>query len=121
MLISRLLLPISALSLVLVNTLPNLAQDGHRFLCNIGSSTASCRAELSNDALTLTLNDGSSLTARRLGSWKQISTEGGMERSCNVRIDLGDDFVYGLLKVNAKRGTSLIWPQRQIDIRELKD
>ena len=112
---------ISALSLVLAHSLPTLAEDSPRFLCSNGSSTAPCRAELSNDALTLTLKDGSSLTAKRLGSWKQNKTDSGMERSCNVRIDLGDDFVYGLLKVNSKKGTSLIWPQRQIDINDLKD
>lgn len=111
----------SALSLVLANSLPNLAENSLRFLCSNGSSTARCRAELSNDALTLTLKDGSNLTAKRLGSWKQNRTESGMERSCNVRIDLGDDFVYGLLKVNSMKGTSLIWPQRQIDINDLKD
>ena len=117
----RLSWAISAFSLVLATSLPNLAEDSPRFLCSNGSSTTPCRAELSNDALTLTLKDGSSLTAKRLGSWKQNRTESGMERSCNVRIDLGDDFVYGLLKVNSKKGTSLIWPQRQIDINDLKD
>ena len=117
----RLSWAISAFSLVLATSLPNLAEDSPRFLCSNGSSTAPCRAELSNDALTLTLKDGSSLTAKRLGDWKQSRTESGMERSCNVRIDLGDDFVYGLLKVNSKKGTSLIWPQRQIDINDLKD
>ena len=117
----RLSWAISALSLVLASSLPNLAEDSSGFLCSNGSSTAPCRAELSNDALTLTLKDGSSLTAKRLGDWKQSRTESGMERSCNVRIDLGDDFVYGLLKVNSKKGTSLIWPQRQIDINDLKD
>ena len=111
----------SALSLVLTNSMPNLAEDSPSFLCSNGSSTAPCRAELSNDALTLTLKDGSSLTAKRLGRWKQNTTASGLERSCNVRIDLGDDFVYGLLKVNSKKGTSLIWPQRQIDINDLKN
>ena len=112
---------IGALSLVLANSLPHLAEDSPKFLCSNGSSTAPCSAELSNDALTLTLKDGSRLTAKRLGNWKQSRTESGMERSCNVRIDLGDDFVYGLLKVNSKQGTSLIWPQRQIVIDDLKD
>ena len=117
----RLSWAVSALSLVLANNLPNFAEDNPRFLCSNGSSTSPCRAELSNDALTLTMKDGSSLTAKRLGSWKQNRTDSGMERSCNVRIDLGDDFVYGLLKVNSKKGTSLIWPQKQIDINNLKD
>ena len=117
----RLSWAIAALSLGLANSLPNLAEDSPRFLCSNGSSTAPCRAELSNDALILTLKDGSSLTAKRLGSWKQNRTDSGMERSCNVRIDLGDDFVYGLLRVNSKKGTSLIWPQRQIDINDLRD
>ena len=117
----RLSWAVSALSLVLANSLPNFAEDNPRFLCSNGSSTAPCRAELSNDALSLTMKDGSSLTAKRLGSWKQNRTDRGIERSCNVRIDLGDDFVYGLLKVNSKKGTSLIWPQKQIDINNLKD
>lgn len=121
MLMSRLYLAINALSLIFATTIPNLAEDSREFLCNNGLSTASCQAQLTNEVLTLTLKDGSRLTAKRLGSWKQNKTEGGIERSCNVRIDLGDDFVYGLLKVNTNSGTSLIWPQRQIDIRDLKD
>ena len=116
----RLSWAISALSLVLANSWPNFAEDSPRFLCSNGSSTAPCRAELSNDALNLSLKDGSSLTAKRLGNCKQNRTGSGMERSCNVRIDLGEDFVYGILKVNSKKGTSLIWPQRQIDINDLK-
>ena len=118
---SRLHLAMSALCLVLAHSLPNLAEDGPRFSCSNGSSTTLCRAELSNDALTLTLQDGRRLTAKRLGSWTQKSTDNGIERSCNVRIDLGDDFVYGLLKVNSRSGTRLIWPQRQIEIHDLKD
>ena len=112
---------VNALIVVLAHCLPNLANDVPRFSCSNGSSTVRCRAELSHDALTLTLKDGKSLTAKRLGSWKQNTTDNGMERSCNVRIDLGDNFVYGLLKVNSQTGTRLIWPQRQIEIHDLKE
>ena len=115
------LLIASSLNIIIANISPNYAKNNAEYLCSNGSSTALCKAELNNDALTLTLKDGKRLTARRLGNWKQNNTGGGVERSCNVRIDLGNDFVYGLLKVNSKQGTSLIWPQRQINIRNLKD
>ena len=112
----------TTLSLSLMATVPTLADNTPRkLLCSNGASSADCQAQLSEDALSLTLENGQHLTAKRLGRWKEGRTDGVRERSCNVRIDLGDDFVYGLLTVNAQTGTSLVWPQQRIDIRDLKE
>ena len=33
--------------------------------------------------------------------------------------DLGDEVVYGVLRIHSSTGTSLIWPQQRIDIHNL--
>ena len=100
-------------------TAPSHAEDKITTICSNGTTTTSCEVSLDDNVLKLKLNNGNSLSARRLGRWSEAERDGERVRSCNVRINLGDQIVYGLLRIDTKNGTWLIWPQRQIDIPEL--
>lgn len=107
------------LGIGVLTTAPSYAEDKITTICSNGTTTARCEVSLDDNDLKLKLNNGNSLSARRLGRWSNAERDGEQVRSCNVRINLGDEIVYGLLRIHTKDGTSLIWPQRQIDIPEL--
>ena len=89
-------------------------------VCSNGTSQTPCSVTLNNDALEVSVQPNLLVKARRLGRWS-ISTQNGITtRSCNARVDLGNEVVYGVLRINSSTGTSLIWPQQRIDIPALK-
>ncbi len=94
------------------------AEFGQR-VCSIGTSQATCTIKLDEDSLELRLHPDLLLKARRLGRWRVSHQDGITTRSCNVRIDLGDEVVYGVLRISSSTGTSLIWPQQRIEIPDL--
>ena len=63
---------------------------------------------------TIWLSDGFVVITGEIGSGKTTLLHSFLG-------ELGDDVVYGLLKVNSQTGTSLIWPQQQLNIPDLKD
>ena len=108
----------AALVTALVTTTA-LATEFERRVCSNGTSQAPCNVSLNANSLELRLDPNLRLKARRLGRWR-ISHQGGITtRSCNARIDLGDEVVYGVLRISSSTGTSLIWPQQRIDIPAL--
>ena len=108
----------AALVTALVTTTA-LATEFERRVCSNGTSQAPCNVRLNAISLELRLDPNLRLKARRLGRWR-ISHQGGITtHSCNARIDLGDEVVYGVLRISSSTGTSLIWPQQRIDIPDL--
>jgi len=108
----------AALVTALVTTTA-LATEFERRVCSNGTSQAPCNVRLNAISLELRLDPNLRLKARRLGRWR-ISHQGGITtHSCNARIDLGDEVVYGVLRISSSTGTSLIWPQQRIDIPAL--
>lgn len=87
--------------------------------CIAGGSQTICRIGYDGNGLELRVVPDLALKARRLGRWRVSSQDGITTISCNARIDLGDDVVYGVLQSNSANGTSLIWPQLRIDIPDL--
>ena len=102
-----------------VATTTALATEFERRVCSNGTSQAPCSVRLNADSLELRLDPTLRLKARRLGRWRISHQDGITTRSCNARIDLGDEVVYGVLRISSSTGTSLIWPQRRIDIPAL--
>ena len=88
-------------------------------VCSNGTREAPCSVKLNAESLELRLEPGLRLKARRLGRWRISHQDGITIRSCNARIDLGDEVVYGVLRISSSTGTSLIWPQQHIDIPAL--
>ena len=88
-------------------------------ICSNGTSQARCSVRLDQNGLEVRLHTNQTLNARRLGHWRISQQDGITTQSCNARIDLGDEVVYGVLRINSSTGTSLIWPQQRIDIHNL--
>ena len=99
-----------------VATTTALATEFERRVCSNGTSQAPCNVRLNADSLELRLDPNVRLNARRLGGWRISHQDGITTRSCNARIDLGNEVVYGVLRISSSTGTSLIWPQQRIDI-----
>ena len=89
-------------------------------ICSNGTRNAPCSVKLDDDSLELRLDPNLLLKARRLGRWRISRQDGITTHSCNARIDLGTDVVYGVLRISSTTGTSLIWAQQRIDIPELQ-
>jgi len=85
-------------------------------MCSNGTHQAPCTIKVTADRLELRLETGLMLNARRLGRWRISRQDGITTHSCNARIDLGDEVVYGVWRISSSAGTSLIWPQRRIAI-----
>ena len=102
-----------------VGASPTMAAEVGQRVCSNGTNQAPCSVRLTNDSLELRLEPGLRLNARRLGRWRVSHQDGITTRSCNARIDLGDEVVYGVLRISPSTGTSLIWPQQRIDIPDL--
>ena len=98
---------------------PTMAAEVGQRVCSNGTSQALCSVRLNDDSLELRLEPNLRLNARRLGRWRISHQDGMTTRSCNARIDLGDEVVYGVLRISSSTGTSLIWPQQRIDIPAL--
>ena len=89
-------------------------------ICSNGTRNAPCSVKLDDDSLELRLDPNLLLKARRLGRWRISRQDGITTHSCNARIDIGSDVVYGVLRISSTTGTSLIWAQQRIDIPELQ-
>ena len=88
--------------------------------CVVGQEPQTCSVLWQDDALEIQLEDGRQLRARRLGRWSTATQNGVPIQQCNMRINLGNDVVYGLLSRSSITGTTLTWPLLQIALPELK-
>ena len=107
------------LSAALVAAATAVAADFDQRLCSNGTRQAPCSVKLDDGSLEVRLGPDQVLKTRRLGRWRISHQDGITTRSCNARIDLGDEIVYGVLQISSTTGTSLIWPQKRIDIPDL--
>lgn len=75
-------------------------------VCRINGSVESCKATLIGEALTVDRADGSIIRTKtkRLGRCGSDRGGDGETQRCTVRIDLPNDFVYGLQVVKNRRG-----------------
>ena len=97
-----------------------MATELEQTVCSNGTRNAPCSVKLDDDSLELRLDPNLLLQARRLGRWRISRQDGITTHSCNARIDLGSEVVYGVLRISSTTGTSLIWAQQRIDIPELQ-
>ena len=88
--------------------------------CVVGQEQQTCSVLWQDDVLEIQLKDGRQLRARRLGRWSTNTQDGVPIQQCNMRINLGNDVVYGLLSRSSVTGTTLTWPLLQIALPELK-
>ena len=88
-------------------------------VCRNGTREAVCSVTLDDNSLELKLESDLMLQARRLGRWRMSHQDGITTRSCNARIDLGSEVLYGVLRISSSTGTSLIWPQQKLEIPDL--
>ena len=88
--------------------------------CVVGQEQQTCSVLWQDDVLEIQLKDGRQLRARRLGRWSTTTQDGVPIQQCNMRINLGNDVVYGLLSRSSVTGTTLTWPLLQIALPELK-
>jgi len=96
-----------------------VAADFDQRLCSNSTRQVPCSVRLNDGSLEVRLGPDQVLKTRRLGRWRISHQDGITTRSCNARIDLGDEIVYGILQISSTTGTSLIWPQKRIDIPDL--
>ena len=109
LLIGVALLPITALESQAQNATPCLF-NGQERLCGV---------KISGDDLTLSLEDNRTIEVQRRGRCTDRRKEGIRTRSCNVRIGLPDDFVYGLIIRSSEDGTTISSPRLEIKLPEL--
>ena len=88
--------------------------------CVVGQEQLTCSVRWQDDAIEIQLEDGRQLRARRLGRWSTATRDGVPIQQCNMRINLGNDVVYGLLSRSSITGTTLTWPLLKIVLPELK-
>ena len=88
--------------------------------CVVGQEQQTCSVLWQDDVLEIQLKDGRQLRARRLGRWSTTTQDGVPIQQCNMRINLGNDVVYGLLSRSSITGTTLTWPLLKIVLPELK-
>ena len=88
--------------------------------CVVGQEQQTCSVRWQDDVLEIQLKDGRQLRARRLGRWSTTTQDGVPIQQCNMRINLGNDVVYGLLSRSSITGTTLTWPLLKIVLPELK-
>jgi len=88
--------------------------------CVVGQEQQTCSVLWQDDVLEIQLEDGRQLRARRLGRWSTATRDGVPIQQCNMRINLGNDVVYGLLSRSSITGTTLTWPLLKIVLPELK-
>ena len=88
--------------------------------CVVGQEQQTCSVLWQDDVLEIQLKDGRQLRARRLGRWSTATRDGVPIQQCNMRINLGNDVVYGLLSRSSITGTTLTWPLLKIVLPELK-
>jgi translation initiation factor IF-1 len=88
--------------------------------CTNGESVTPCKVDFNNTTLTIILPNGDQLTARCLGRWNTTTMEGKTQRSCRMRIDLGDEVVYGLWLMSASEGAQLIWSRGWIRVPDFQ-
>lgn len=89
--------------------------------CTNGVTVTPCKVDFNNSTtLTIILPNGDQLTARRLGRWNTTTMEGKTQRSCRMRIDLGDEVVYGLWLMGISEGAQLIWSRGRIRVPDFQ-
>ena len=88
--------------------------------CVVGQEQQTCSVLWEDGVLEIQLEDGRQLRARRLGRWSTATRDGVPIQQCNMRINLGNDVVYGLLSRSSITGTTLTWPLLKIVLPELK-
>ena len=89
--------------------------------CTNGVSVTPCKVDFNNNTtLTIILPNGDQLTARRLGRWDTTTMEGKTRRSSRMRIDFGDEIVYGLWLMSASDGAQLIWSRGRIRVPDFQ-
>ena len=88
--------------------------------CLFNSQERRCLVEISGDDLTLRLEDNRTIDVQRRGRCTDRRQEGVTTRSCNVRIGLPDDFVYGLIVRSSQDGTTISSPRLEIKLPQLK-
>ena len=88
--------------------------------CVVGQEQQTCSVLWQDDVLEIQLEEGRQLRARRLGRWSTATRDGVPIQQCNMRINLGNDVVYGLLSRSSITGTTLTWPLLKIVLPELK-
>ena len=87
--------------------------------CLFNGQQRLCRVEVSGDDLSLRLEDNRAIEIQRRGRCTNRSEGGITTRSCNVRIGLPDDFVFGLIVRSSQDGTTISSPQLEIKLPEL--
>lgn len=112
------LLANSVLTSALMMHPPSWAESfASNMICSDGVSETPCVIGFNNNTtVDITFANGNQLIARRLGRWSIKMHDETTQRSCNVRIDLGDEVVYGLLQISASKGAQLTWSRGQITI-----
>ena len=87
--------------------------------CWFNGQERTCQIEQSGDDLTLRLEDNRTIDIQRRGRCTERSQDGATTRSCNVRIGLPDDFVYGLIVRSSRDGTTITSPRLEIKLPQL--
>ena len=87
--------------------------------CLFNGQERLCLVEISGDDLTLRLEDNRTIDIQRRGRCTDRQKQGITTRSCNVRIGLPDDFVYGLIVRSSHDGTTITSPRLVIRLPEL--
>ena len=85
-------------------------------VCTIDGSVESCEATLIGTALTVVRADGSVIRTKRLGRCGSDQGSDGTTQRCTVRIEVPNDFVYGLQVLKPQGAIELIAPIFRIEL-----
>ena len=90
-----------------------------RLKCLFNGDERRCEIESNGDNLVLRLKNKNTISVDRRGRCNNRKEDGETTRTCNVRVGLPDDFVFGLVVRGSRTGTTITTPQFEIRIPDL--
>ena len=87
--------------------------------CLFNGRERRCRIEINGDNLLLDLGVDGIITIDQRGRCANRQDDGETVRTCNVRIGLPDDFVFGLIVRNNQTGATITSPRFEIRLPDL--
>ena len=87
--------------------------------CLFNQQKKSCEIRLKGDDIELRLEGNHTISINRRGRCSNRVESGITTRSCNVRIGLPNDFVYGLIVRRSSGGTTITSPELEIRLPDL--
>ena len=88
--------------------------------CFVNKKQHICRVTMAGDNLEIQVGSTQKISVERRGHCRTRRADGVISRSCNVKLGMEDDFVYGLIVRSSTTGTTISSPRLEIKVPDLK-